>query len=284
LHRVSFIAVAALLGIGCGSSDRGSDTSTGGSTATGGNGGSTATGGGGGTTATGGAGGAAQTDLCVGKGVVADGSDGLIDDLEDNDNIVRDADHRVGTWNASGDTGCTPAPAFATEAPLAGNASNYAAHASETGCIDYGHSIALSLNAQGAGACGYDASTYDGVYFWAAAPADTDITFNLHTSSTIPMQYGGDGTCDAVGCWNGFAKPVTVTTTWTLVQIPFTALAQQPGWGVPVDWDVTKTSQMSWSHAKPGDDFWIDNVGFYKGNAPTDPPAPGGSGGSGGGP
>lgn len=295
-----FIAVTAAFAVACGS-----DRSNGG---TGGNGTGTATGGTGtgasGTVNAGGngTGGTTAVDICAGKDVTATGTDGLLDDLEDSDTAVRAADGRVGSWYVSGDPGCTLMPPEGPpppEAPVAGanvaNASNYSVHVAATGCNEYGFGLSASFNLQGAGACAYDAAAYDGMYFWGVGEA-VELWVAVGTRQTTPISQGGDGTCADGACWNSFGTSITLTGDWARYDFTWDELMQQAGWGTPTDWDVTQTTTITWSvtHLQVGEtgaSYSIDNVGFFKGTPPSDPPMPGagglggggGSGGAGGG-
>jgi hypothetical protein len=166
----------------------------------------------------------------------------------------------------------------------AGNSSAYALHVAGTSCNEWGFDLATLLNAKADGIrCPYDASVYDGVYFWAKADSESKaIHFYVDTQKTVPVNLGGDGTCDdaAMPCWDGYAKNLVLTDTWTLYEVRWTELAQL-GWGAPAAFDSRILVQMGWDGAvNVTTDFWIDQIGFFSGSAPTAPPS--GSGGASG--
>lgn len=284
IRRVSLAALCAAFAFACGDSGRGGDNT--GGTSNGGGAGRTSSGGNSGATSTGGSSGATSS-ACVGLTATADGSSTLIDDFEDHDANIIDAEGRAGGWWWSGDGGCTLTPTtLAPEAPSTGNASNYDLHLTGTGCTDWGANTGFSFNAHDAFSCAYDAGVYDGISFWAQGDG-VSLHVAVATSSTIPTTAGGDGTCpDSTGaktCFDSFAKEVPLTAAWTQYHFAWTELSQG-GWGPAVAWDATKIAQISFGIAKSVTaDFALDDVRFYKGTVDTTPPAPGGAGGAGGG-
>jgi hypothetical protein len=67
-----------------------------------------------------------------------------------------------------------------------------------------------------------------------------------------------------------FGKDVTLTDAWALYQVRWGEL-RQSGWGAPSKFDPTKVIQLGWA-GRPGVpiDFWLDQVAFFIGSAPTD--------------
>jgi hypothetical protein len=275
----ALVALPFAIALACGGDDEGGTNTpaTGGSSNnTGGSatdtGGSAGTGTGGTTTV---------TDLCDGLGTVGAGTDGLIDDLEDEDNLISETDERAGSWYASGGPGCVLGhegdlmPTAVPENEI--NKSGFAMNLSAADCSPppdgYGASLGLNLNSASGPSCGYDVSAYDGVYFWATGTPDRSVNFSVLTTQNIPPEMGGDGTC-IDNCWNGYSKSIKLTADWTLYSFTWNQLKQGFGWGARVNFDPAKVAQMSWSIGTDAGEIWVDQVGFYKGDAaPADPPA-----------
>lgn len=71
--------------------------------------------------------------------------------------------------------------------------------------------------------------------------------------------------CEAVRDHNEYGKDITPGAAWRLYSVPFSQLAQQPGWGRPVQWsgrDVTGFELVAEGGAH---DFnmQIDQISFY---------------------
>ncbi len=231
----------------------------------------------------GGSAGAATSDPCSGKGVVATGSSGLIDDFEDGNVVLPAEDGRYGVWFLTG-AGCTFSPTkLAADAPVAGatvdNSSAYAVHINALECPPYNFALGTVLNLKGGLNCAYDASAYDGLYFWAVGDG-VQMEVGVGLRSVEPTNVGGDGTCAQdsanTGCWDRHIAKVTLTADWQLYSFAFSDL-QQAGWGTAATWDPTIVADLvflvSSDQTTPDAvDYSIDNVGFYSGTPPTTPP------------
>ena len=221
--------------------------------------------------------------------MVATGMPGLMDDFEDGDGNILPNDGRFAGWYLANNGTCTLTPAqglILPEAPVPGatvnNASKYAMHVTATGCSGFnGPSLQTPFNLFGIAGCAYDASQYDGMYFWATGNV-LQLTVAVGLTTTIPTKYGGTGTCaqDATdkGCWDAFNTYVRLTPDWKLYSFKWSDL-RQAGFGTKTPWDAKLTASIyisvSGNQATTTTaDFSIDNVGFYKGMPPTDPPMP----------
>lgn len=230
-------------------------------------------------------------DACSGLTVTAAGTSPLIDDMEDGDATVLPTESRTGGWWLTGDAGCVTTPqkdALVWPVPVAGtgNTSAYALHVAATQCNVWGFGVGVVLNPHEPIRCGYDASVYEGVYFWAKADsASKRVNFSVATRQNIPVSFGGgDGTCDegAGTCWDAFNIWMELTDTWQLYAVRWADLAQT-GWGAPATFDPTQLIQMGWNGPSGVvTDFWIDQTGFISGDVPTTPPGAGGAGGASG--
>jgi hypothetical protein len=95
---------------------------------------------------------------------------------------------------------------------------------------------------------------------------------DLSGSTGIRFYARGDGgkyrisvPCAAVRDHNEFGKDITPGAAWRLYSIPFAQLAQQPGWGRPVQWsgrDVKGFELVAMGAAR-GFNVQIDQVSFY---------------------
>lgn len=65
-------------------------------------------------------------------------------------------------------------------------------------------------------------------------------------------------------CNNPYSRPITVTTDWQLIKVPFTELLQADEGHVADDFDLASVKQIVVTHGGGWTDFWIANLGFYK--------------------
>jgi hypothetical protein len=228
-------------------------------------------------------------DFCAGRDVLATGSPGLIDDFEDKDVRELANDGRSGDWELHGDgNGCVTSPVpLLPESPLAGmsvmNASTNAMNVTGTGCTKVHLGTAFNGYGDGVngGACAYDASAYDGMYFWAMGPG-VRLRAQVGLRTTISIKIGGDGTCakDAMdnGCYDMHGFPFVLTADWKMYSFTWSQLRQE-GWGTKATWDPKVTTEIGFAGTSNDAsvskvEFSVDNVGFFKGTPPTDPPMP----------
>jgi hypothetical protein len=134
-----------------------------------------------------GGGDASAPDFCLGKDVVAKGTPGLLDDFEDHNVGILANDGRLGAWFWGG-ANCTLGPVpLAPQPPVSGtsstDASKYAMRVTAAGCSQA--ALAVGFNENNTLKCGYDASAYDGVYFWAIG-AGTQVLVGIGLRSTLP--------------------------------------------------------------------------------------------------
>jgi hypothetical protein len=235
-------------------------------------------------------GGKPQDDLCAGHEVVATGMPGLMDDFEDGDGILLANDGRFSSWFLANNGTCTLTPPqgpVLPEPPVPGatinNASKYAMHVTATQCTEFsGPSLQTPFNLIGIAGCSYDVTQYDGMYFWATGNV-AQLTVSIGLTTTIPTKYGGTGTCaqDSTdkGCWDAFNTYVRLTPDWKEYTFKWGDL-HQAGFGTKTPWDTKLAASIYFSvsgNQATGTiaNFSIDNVGFYKGTPPTDPPMAG---------
>jgi len=214
-------------------------------------------------------------DTCSERGVASDGSDPLIDDLEDGDHVLRQVDHRVGRWWAYGDEGCA-VTGGEPEAPGGANPSTYAVRASARSCSTWGFLLGFALN-EVAGSCAYDARAYDGISFWARSGREPEtLTFGVGTRQTEPLEYGGDGSCETAApqkrCWDYFSTALQLTPEWRAYSVEWATLKQM-GFGVPATFDLAQLASLNWqirtSPDEPGGEIWVDQVAFFNGAPPA---------------
>jgi len=217
------------------------------------------------------------SDQCAKRTAVADGSDPLVDDVEDGDIFIRIAEHRVGRWWVFGDNACVISPAFPhADSPGGSNASRYAMHIGAHDCGPYGFGLGFALNDVD-GRCAYDSHVYDGVYFWGRSGKDA-VTARLKvgTRQTQPLNFGGDGTCEPqpkMACWDQPSVAIELTRDWQQYAVRWSDL-KQAGWGKQVEFDPKQiTSLVVSTSTIPADlrEIWVDQVGFFKGQPPPSP-------------
>jgi hypothetical protein len=216
-------------------------------------------------------------DSCVDRGVASDGSEPLIDDLEDGDLAIRKVDQRLGRWWRYGDDDCDVKDWGPPEAPGGANPSRYAMHVSAKNCGSWGFGVGFGLNEVN-GHCAYDAGTYDGIAFWArTGGTDETVSFIVRTRQTVPLEFGGDGSCQAgpeKHCWDGFATNVQVTPEWHAYSFKWAELGQA-GFGNPATFDAKQIVALMWQTPTRADgsttELWLDQVSFFKGTPPASP-------------
>jgi hypothetical protein len=189
-------------------------------------------------------------------------ADGLIDDLEDNDNRVQQLAGRGGYWwSAKDDKGSTIEPLGEMKMTAGGaHGSKYAVHVTgktASGEGAWGSVFGLRLAPNGL----YDASKYAGISFFAKAGQNSASAVRLKVAdvNTHP-----DGNVCKDGCYNDFGKDFSLSKDWQEYQVSFAELKQQDGWGDPRPPSVTpaKLVQIAWHLSTPGAAFeiWLDDV------------------------
>ena len=239
-----------------------------------GNGGSSATGGvtAGGSN-TGGAGGMVnnpgQCKLASGNG-----TDTLIDDLEDGDSKLPMLAGREGAWYVSNDATAggkqMPVPSMNMPpfperpgAPRNGAMSMFAMHTSGSGFESWGANMGLTLLQPPFGtACPYDVSRHTGVRFFIRSDImASTVRFAIPTQETHAPAQGG--TCPQ-RCGDHYGVSISpVPVTWTQMEVKFADMKQQnfgiatmfyPAHVLNVEFAVTHSVDFN---------FWVDQVEFF---------------------
>ena len=65
-------------------------------------------------------------------------------------------------------------------------------------------------------------------------------------------------------CNNPFSRPITVSTDWQLIKVPFSELRQADEAKVSDEMDLRSVKQMVVTYGGGWIDFWVANVGFYR--------------------
>jgi hypothetical protein len=65
-------------------------------------------------------------------------------------------------------------------------------------------------------------------------------------------------------CGFPFSRPITVTTDWQLIKVPFSELRQADEGQVAPEMDLASVKQVAMTFSGGWIDFWIANVGFYR--------------------
>jgi hypothetical protein len=119
-----------------------------------------------------------------------------------------------------------------------------------------------------------DVSAFDGVSFWAkAATAGSQISLNFVLPQTnmqsVDMQGRPNGGDCLTNCYNHPHVTLTLTTAWALYSVKFSDAA---GGSASV---TNRIQELAWLSPDANWDFWIDEIGFYKGTAPVGAVGPG---------
>jgi hypothetical protein len=190
-------------------------------------------------------------------------ADLLIDDLEDGDALIREAEGRRGAWytvnDGSRSATQTPAPGAAFVAVDEGaRGSAYAARTWGRGFLGWGAALGVRLNAAAQTACAYDASATDGIRFYARGSGTA--TVSVSSAATLPVAAGG--TCSA-GCLDYYATRIVLTSHWSLHEISWREL-RQTGWGTPVRFDPARLFAVEFAFGRGvAFDLYVDDLTFY---------------------
>src|SRR4051794_26849618 len=231
---ISFAALSTGLNCSHPGAKHGSSTGSGGSSASGGGPGAD------------GGGGSSGDDGGGGQG--ADGGGGstpppmttyqMIDDLEDGDGRIVNADGHQGPWHAfNSSSGGNQKPGISDPfLPEMGGAhgSMWAVHTSGDGYSYAG--VGLDLNnadtkEESSLSMPFDASAWTGLTFWAKGTAKLRIEFSM--KSFVPRDRGG--TCDS-NCWDVYGSldvSSGLGTDWKQYKVPFMGMQREMGGSSP---------------------------------------------------
>lgn len=216
-------------------------------------------------TDTGGSGGTASVGCAKSTGV-----DTLIDDFEDADMTLKLVDGRNGPWETfdDGTTGAVYASRSPTAAMGRGGTTGFCT--SISGYKAWGANLVATMASP---KCGYDASTYDGVCFWAKGKvtAGGPFVFAVGTSDTVPASSGG--TCTEQGRCNAHyeANPALEDADYKQYCYKWSAL-KSPNIVNPPAFASSSIVQIEWKFPAVGANstdgsFCVDDVSFCKGDA-----------------
>jgi hypothetical protein len=204
----------------------------------------------------------------AGEKLASCGADGLIDDMEDNNNQGKAVAGRGGYWYSfADDFGTTVEPeasahgvAF-TMSPGGANDSKYAANLK--GHVGHGQIVQGGMGVNLVDPKGpYDASQYKGIAFWAKKGPGSYGKVRLKVPD---INTDGDaGVCTE--CFNDFGADLDLGETWQHFVFTWRKLKQLPDWGSPRPHRINpaKLFGVQWQVNKPGAgfDIWIDDVEF----------------------
>jgi hypothetical protein len=202
----------------------------------------------------------------------------MIDDMEDGDLNIREANGRLGSWQAFNDgtatgteqsamTAMNP-PRMITGVPGGATMSLHGYHVAGGGYSGWGAGWMVDFNTASGAREPYDASNYGGIVFWAKSDGPpTQVKVALPDIFSDPA----GGLCDPTdnrvggkGCYDDFAATITLDREWRRYEIAFASVATG-NWGIRHSFDTQhvygiKFSVMpSWAKF----DSWIDDVAFY---------------------
>jgi endoglucanase len=191
-------------------------------------------------------------------------TNGLIDDLEDNDNRIEPLENRSGYWFSYVDSqGTTLSPSPFSMTPEGANGSKYAVHVSgkmgASGNVFAGVGFNFMEPKQA-----YDATAYKGISLRAkSAPGASTHAVRLKVGD---VNTSPEGKVCKDKCYNDFGADLTLTDDWTKYSIPFKAMTQQPGWGDPrpKSIDVSQLFGVQFAQSETGAtyDVWVDDIQF----------------------
>jgi hypothetical protein len=198
----------------------------------------------------------------------------LIDDLEDGDDAISEANGRLGGWYTFNDesTTGTQIPPSESFTPTTGGAggSAFAAATSGTGFTVWGAGMGFDLNNPSAvGQIGdrapYDASVYAGITF--KARGNVPIRVSLEVVGVTPTDRGGTcvpSTTEGEECDDLHGASLDLTSEWKEYSLAFSQLRQQ-GWGKAVPFAATDVTSVLFQADKDlMFDVAVDDVGFYE--------------------
>ena len=191
-------------------------------------------------------------------------TNGLVDNFDDGDNVVRPLENRTGHIYTIADShGTTITPSVTTtftgSSPgHSGLGAHFTGHIANSNSTVYG---ALNVDFENPRAT-YNSSRYTGFTFWAkkgSSSANGAIRIKVPDHDTDPA----GGVCTS--CGNDFGTNLTLTTTWTQYTVRFATLTQESG-GSPRPPSIDATQlygikfQVQTKNANY--DVWIDDVTF----------------------
>jgi hypothetical protein len=189
---------------------------------------------------------------------------GVIDTMEDGDDVICPDEGRIGQWYTFNDgTGTqTPPPSTTVDpTPIAGGrgASRLAMHTFGDGCTGWGDGLGVNLNTSQDGSIGpYDASGYSGITFWSRGIGMTH--FVVPEVGTAAPKDGG--TCTQQ-CADSYGTLVDLRPTWKQTTIPFAKLTQL-GLGTWVRFLPKTLLAVQFLIPCEGPfDMWIDDIALY---------------------
>ncbi len=114
--------------------------------------------------------------------------DPLIDDFEDSNIALKETDGRTGIWETFDDSSLTGV--YSTRYPMGAGHQGVGWCTDVSGYAQWGANLVASMADP---KCGYDASVYKGVCFWAKGKvtAGGPLIFAIGTNDTVPTTSGG---------------------------------------------------------------------------------------------
>jgi hypothetical protein len=104
----------------------------------------------------------------------------------------------------------------------------------------------------------YDVSGYTGIRFWAkrgtGASYPSTVTVHIVQENTANIEQGGTCDDDLYECSDHYADSISVSTTWTRYELPFSGFYQATTWGTTFSRDLENVL---------GFEFLIDYSSFH---------------------
>lgn len=205
-----------------------------------------------------------------------DGTNTVIDEIDDTNTMFSPAGTGMGSWDLSKDASTgTLMPANTTALmPVTGGHAGSALHVTGTALTGWGASLAAFLN----GAMGsFDASAYGGVAFWIKGTTTVQEGKDMvMIQARMPDVLPGAGSCcnDKVAgseCYSGHRAVIGITADWQEVKVAWSDF-KGPAWGLgstlAFDPNRVRDINFSFNHdamakdAGASFDVWVDGVRF----------------------
>ncbi|MFO7177633.1 MAG: hypothetical protein DIU78_002935 [Pseudomonadota bacterium] len=224
-------------------------------------GGSAGTAGAGGTAGVAGGGGTAESASgCA--------TPGLVDDMEDGDDVLCTHEGRSGTWFTANDgsvNGVQEPPLLAVVRPVEASdraESTRAMRTTGSGFSNWG--AALGFHLRSTNGEPYDASGYGALTFYAKGKVNGKLRVALRTRDLAPPDQGGTCRENSGTCLRYHGADIALTTNWHQYRIPFETLARE-GNGGP-SFDPKSVVGVEFRVPVPAAiqpfEVWVDDVAF----------------------
>lgn len=202
----------------------------------------------------------------------------MIDDMEDGDINIREANGRMGSWLAfndgtatgtedSGMSNMNPPRVIEGTSPSGNSMSQHAYHIKGGGYSGWGAGWMVDFNSVGV-RLPYDVSPYGGIVFWGKSdgpPTEVKVAFpDVFSDPAGRICDPNDNRVGGKGCYDDFATNITLSKQWRRYEIAFSSIATG-AWGYRHVFDRQHVYSIKFAvmPSYAPFDSWIDDVAFY---------------------